>query len=406
MAIFYKHFDKARIVFWALFICFLFIATNVKAQNALFTVDGIDVDVTANSALTARDTAFIEAQKKAFDVLAQRMLSENELRKFELPEIFVISALIKDYEVTKEKFSSVRYMGTYGFRFKDKAVRRYFSGRGVQYTDVSSRPVLILPYYQFGEHVVLWSPYNSWMQAWNRYNDLGGLVPVVVPLGDIQDVRDIGDEQSLTYDEMRLHSMLGRYDTGEAVIVVAVPDKNLSLVYKDSDPASGALTVYIYRTDRAHLEYVTQIIETARSGQTKADLLNKAVKRVYKTLQKDWKKKTVVSASQSNKLIANISFKTLSQWVKTREVLEIVHGINEISIKSISPKRAQIEIMFQGTEDRLRLALQQSNVTLSEPRFAMTTGLVNNMQGGSSLVYELYLNRYAPSETRFTIGGG
>ena len=406
MAILYKHFDPARIVFWTLFLGFLLIASQVRAQGALFTVDGIKVDVTAENALSARDQAFRQAQSKAFKVLADRMLSEGEAETFSMPDVAVISTLIKDYEITQEKLSSVRYIGTYKFRFSDKAVRRYFSGTGAAYTDVSSRPVLILPYYQHAGQTVLWSPYNVWMEAWNRADNLGGIVPVVVPLGDIQDVRDIGNDQSLTYDVESLQDMLGRYGAGEAVLVVATPDENLSLVSDNSAPANGALTIHIYRTDRARPEFVNQIVQTARGGQTKAALLNEAVRKVHRTLQKDWKKKTLVSTAQTNSLYADVPIASLQQWVDTREALNRVHGVNGIVVKSLTPKKAQIEIRFQGDERRLRLALRQASITLSKPRFSAVDMRYDAYGRAAPLVYELYLNRYAPPGSRFTIGGG
>ena len=63
-----------------------------------------------------------------------------------------------------------------------------------------------------------------------------------------------------------------------------------------------------------------------------------------------------------------------------------------------SQRAARVDLLYQGSEQRLRLALQQASMTLTLPRLSMA-GL-NNAYGaqgrGSNTVYELYLNQYAP----------
>ena len=239
MAILYKPFDLPRTVFLFLLVALMVPLSAAQASSDLFNVEGVQVDVTAENAIAARDQAFEKAQQQAFATLAQRMLSDSEAAAFTTPGTSVISSLIQDYEITEEKLSAVRYIGTYTFRFKDKAVRRYFQGSGAEYTDVSSRPMLVLPFYEYKGRTVLWSPYNSWMSAWNRASEFRGLVPIAVPLGDLEDVKDVGEGQALNYDEYGLQRMLKRYQAGEAVIAIAVPDQDLSMVESDHDPRPG-----------------------------------------------------------------------------------------------------------------------------------------------------------------------
>ena len=243
---------------------------------------------------------------------------------------------------------------------------------------------------------MLWSPHNTWLQAWNRAENLSGVVPLVVPLGDLEDIKDIGEDEALTYDEGGLSNMLSRYQSGEAVLAIAIPDQDLALLRNDTEQAIGALAIHIYRTDRAGPEYMQQIIATAVQGQTKGQLLDEAVKKVHKALQRNWKRNTLVDASDSNYLQVRVDFKSLEEWAETQKALEQVYGINEIVLRSLSPKSARVDLIFQGTEQRLRMALQQANITLSEPRISMAGFYQEIDNPAMPLVYELYLNRYAP----------
>ena len=390
MAILYKPFIATRTVFYTLFACFLLWGFPAQADD-LFTVEAVKVDVTAENALAARDQAFIKAQEEAFKALAQRMLSETGSESVAVPEASIISTMIQDYEITEEKLSAVRYIGTYTFRFRDSAVRQYFQGSNARYTDVSSRPVLVLPFYQSGPRALLWSPYNPWIQAWNRADNLTGLVPVMVPLGDLEDVKDIGEDEALTYNQIGLERILKRYETGEGVVAIAVPDANLALVSRDEDPATGAMAINIYRTDRDGPEKVQQIILTATSGQNRAQFLDLAVKKVHAALQSDWKQKTMVEpAAQKNMIQVRVAINNLEEWSRTQKALERVAGINEIMLRSLSPRAARVDLVYQGDESRLRLALEQANMTLSAPVHRSPAGY--NPNPAVLPVYDLYLN--------------
>ncbi len=394
MAILYKSFISFRTAFYIVVLSF-FIggAFPASADNSLFTVTNVKVDVKAKNSAIARESAFAKAKSKAFAKLSQRMLSEEESQSFFKPDSAMISTFIQDFEVTAEKISSVRYVGTYTFRFKDKPVREFFASQGVSYTDVSSRPVLVLPFYQLGASTVLFSAANDWMNAWNRAEAQQGLVPIVVPIGDLQDVSVFGASAALSYQKDKLTKMLKRYNAGEAVLLIAAPDQALSQVLSSDAPAVGALVIKIYRTDRNAPEIVQDVLVKARGNESKAQMFDRATLDVQKALQKNWKAKTIVSAGQGNHLQVRVHFTALDEWAETNRALHKAYGINDVILKSLSPKEARVELVFEGNERRLRLALAQAEITLSQPKVNFDDLYENGSNSRFPLIYELYLNR-------------
>jgi hypothetical protein len=95
------------------------------AEDPVFTVENVQIDVTDKDAASAREKAFPQAQQLAFKQLAEKLMTEDEMKRFKAPDDITLGTMIRDYEVTDEHLSSVRYIGTYTFRFKDDAVRRY-----------------------------------------------------------------------------------------------------------------------------------------------------------------------------------------------------------------------------------------------------------------------------------------
>lgn len=396
MALIYKTFCVARTVFCALFFG-LFIGLGTGAGNAhaqtppatdLYTVEGVQVDVTADSALAARDQAFDKAQVDAFTVLAGRMLPESELAAFKAPDAATISTMVQDYEVTAEKLSSVRYIGTYTFSFRGSAVERYFNVQGKSYTNVVSAPMLILPFYQKDGRTYLWSPYNVWIKAWNRAGQ-----GAIVPIGDLEDVNDIGDEDVFSYDPDKLTNMLKRYAAGDAAIILATPDGSLARASEDDIVSGQSLTISLYRTDRGQPEQVRDIAIIAQNGEPYAKLLERAVAESQNALKQNWKERTAIAAPANpgmplnNRLLARVRNNSLEGWARIQSTLNRVNLITDTSLNSLSPREALVEISFRGDEQTLRNALAQAGMTLSHPQYAGYSEAPDPTQ--SRIIYDL-----------------
>ena len=90
------------------------------------------------------------------------------------------------------------------------------------------------------------------------------------------------------------------------------------------------------------------------------------VQRVRAIFRDQWKSQTMVAPSvTSNKLFARVRFGNVQQWVETQNALRHVPGVSGTKLLSLTPRMAELQIDFKGTEDRLRLALSQANLTLS-----------------------------------------
>jgi hypothetical protein len=355
-------------------------------SDDVFVIEGVKVDITAADAVAAREQAFNQAQQDAFEQLAASLLSDKQLSTFQPPDVPTISTFVRDYEITDEQLSSVRYVGTYTFRFDKHEVRDYISRGGFTFTDVASKPVLMLPFYKTVKGEILWGEDNPWLAAWNAKNAPSSLVPVRAPLGDAADMADVSDTQSMTYVPSNLRRMMGRYHAGSVMVVVAQP-----MWKTGSNPAPDAapdkLQIKVYTTTGAP-DLVSTIDVTGDDVKGKKDTIYAAgVRRVREGLQHDWKTRTLVDSTEINKINVSVSFHSMQEWIETQKALNHVQGVNDVRMVSLTPTLANVELIFSGSEDRLRLALAQSDMTLTSPS-------VQFGSGGSPLVYELYLNKY------------
>ena len=432
MAPFYKTFQRVRQSLPLLALAaFLALSQPAPAQEMAspYTVQNVNVDVSADNALKARELAFEQAQVAAFEELATRMLEGPELTSFTAPPAMTISGMIQDYEVTDEKISSKRYSGTYTFRFQQSAVQRYFNRSAPLPQDVvdgaqpvapydqnapaqqaaagNGRGYLVLPFIDLGGKTQIWTPNNGWLKAWaSAGNSEGVPVPTIAPLGDLDDVRGLNDNEALSAGPQKLSAFLSRYGATEAVITIArkIP--------------GGGLTVDIYRTDSAEPRFARQISVQPITGDEA--LYTAGVREVRNLLQGDWKKSDIASANQAygsntnnpqeayvpapiitptggNLLPVHVVFSSLQEWSQIQRSLGKTYGIQDISLKALSPHEAYLEVRHSGNLAAVQTALAQSGLTLTPARAQNVSA--NGVGAGA---YELGLRSVSQSGSSAT----
>jgi hypothetical protein len=399
MAPFYKTFQRVRQSLPLLALAaFLVLGQPVAAQEMAspYTVQNVNVDVSADNALKAREMAFEQAQIAAFEELATRMLEGPELTSFTAPPAMTISSMIQDYEVTDEKISSKRYSGTYTFRFQQNAVQKYFNraaplpqmadgsapapygqdaAPAPQAVAGSGRGYLVLPFIDMGGRTQIWAPSNLWLKAWGSAGTSEGApVPTVAPLGDLDDVRGLNDNEALTVAPQKLAAFLSRYGAAEAVIAIA------------RKMPTGGLTIDLYRTDSAEPRFARQITIQPVTGDEA--LYTAGVREVRNVLQGDWKKSSdmpayasnpynpettyvpaaSVAATGGNTLSVHVAFSSLQEWSQIQRSLAKTYGIQDIALKALSPHEAYLEVRHSGDIAAVQTALGQSGLTLTPPR--------------------------------------
>jgi hypothetical protein len=409
-AFYCKHIIAFSFLFIALALVLAVPENAYASDSSLFVVEGVKVDVTADDAVSAQEQAFEQAQVRAFDILANRMVAETDVSNMATPDASIIASMIKDYEVSNEQISDVRYVGEFTFRFDPKSLGNYFSISGVQYTDTKSKPLLVLPVLQKDGKTSIWGPDNLWMKGWASTQFGAALVPVEVPIGDLEDVADINDDNALRFERKSLDRLLMRYNAREAAIMIAVPDSVLATLQPEQK-ATGSMRISIYRTDRGSAEYVSDFLLHPDNEQSVTQFYDQAVMQGFQALQKNWKKRTAASAAQSQFYYVRMPIDGLDELVKVQEVLRTLPGLSQISVISVKPVEARLLLTFRGNEERLREVLHSGSAYLLSQPYGKDEGAMLSSSpqiANLQVMYDLFhrnksarMKRSAPREYNY-----
>lgn len=339
----------------------LMLAPPALAQdNAdIFTVRDVPVDVTAASALEARDQGMREGQRKAFEALFDRLTPDGARSRLPSLDSTSIDNMVQSFQVQEERTSSVRYLGKLAVTFNANAVRRFMRDYSIPYTEVRSRPVLVLPVDQSQGTPVLWQAETAWRQAWADLPIQAGLVPVLVPYGEAPDVADIGADQALAGEAESLRRIAGRYEAGEVAVTTLAPSSGsgglsaTTTLYPDDGSAPSSFTV----TQEPVAE-----VEKGRGDPTLTALVRKVVDR----LDERWVAANVVAAGPEAEMNLQVAFASPQEWVDTRKRLSRVPTVTNLRLLSMSRDSASLELRYAGDVGRLRSALAQQDLSLTD----------------------------------------
>ena len=332
----------------------------------VFTVSPVPVDVTAASAAAARDQAIVEGESHAFDMLMQRLtLAADRAR---LPKVgpAQLNDLVQGFEVAHERRSDVRYLADFTVHFRANAVRQLLRQAGVGFAEQMSKPVIVLPVLHDGDRLALWDDPNPWRDAWASANLNPGLVPVVHPLGELEDVQAIDGGQAAKGDATALQAISRRYN-GDDVLVTQATLK--------TDGAQHAVDVSTtrYAPDQPGSEQTWVTSTAANPGESDTDLLGRAVLDTMNQMEEAWKSANILNFGETGTLTARVPATSLKDWLAVRDRLAATPAVRASRLVSLDREEARIEIHYVGSADQLRTALAQRNLELggSDPDWVL-----------------------------------
>ena len=209
-------------------------AVNAAPAPDLFTVTGVKVDATAESATTARDQAMSEGRPVAWTRLFRRLVAQGNWSKQPQLDENTLLRMIRSFEVANERRSTTRYLADVTYHFNPAAVRAALRQAGVPYTEARARPALVIPVIAGKPGVDAMSP---WFAAWKDPVLQQGLVPFVLPDGDAQDSDVLSRPDIAQADWAALAPVARRYNAAEVIIAVASEDaKTVQLIEISAKP--------------------------------------------------------------------------------------------------------------------------------------------------------------------------
>ena len=328
------------------------------AQQPVFVVDGVGVDVTAEDANAARAVALQAGMRAAYHRLLRRLTPRSSYDLHPEPVPARLASLVYGIEVGNERTSATRYLASLTISFHKAEIRALLRSNGIPFAETPSKPLLVLPVYSAAGAQLLWDEPNAWRAAWGTVRGTDSLLPLVIPNGDLTDVALIGAAQAAAGERARISAIAGRYGVEDAVVAHA----SLTTAIGSRNPS---IDVAMRRFGPAGESTVVQGFR-GRPEETLAGLLLRAVEEIAMGMEEQWKRDTLLESGTQGRLPVTVPITALAEWVAIAERLEQAPEVTAVRLGDISKASAHIELGFYGAPERLALALAQRDLHLQE----------------------------------------
>jgi hypothetical protein len=330
-----------------------FVFSSPAAAQDLFEVTGIEVDESASDEVQAKLNAIANAQRQALQVVMRRLVQpENYAR---LPQITGerLALMVRDYDIADEKLGGGRYLATISVRFLPEEVANALKEAQIPFAMTRSRPVVVLPVIDTGSARRLWDDPNAWRAAWSARMPHPGLFSLVMPAGDLSDVATVNVNQAMSGDSSAMMAIGRKYNAAGAMVAIASVAGN---------QAKRSVTITMHfiggSLDGTSIEqrYTGSGELTQFLSQVVADILN--------DLERDWKQKHILDFSQVERMSVLVPLQGLGTWLDVRGRLEDMSRIQSMSVARMSQEEVELDLVYVGSTDQLRAALEQHGLEL------------------------------------------
>ncbi|MXO66776.1 heavy-metal-associated domain-containing protein [Altericroceibacterium endophyticum] len=226
------------------------------AKTTDIQVNGVTVDVTADSPEEAREKGWREAQRKAWEKVDGPDISDSRIES-------MVAAII----VEKEQLGPKRYIATLGVIFDRTKAGALLGGGGER---SRSAPLLTLPVLFEGGHPIMFETRNPWQRAWAEYQAGASAVDYVRPSGAG------GESLLLTYGQLGRRSrlwwgnILDQFGAADVISPIAKLERQWP-----GGPVKGTFTAR-YGPDS---QYLGEFTLTADNEEQIPAMLGQAVRR-------------------------------------------------------------------------------------------------------------------------------
>ena len=326
-------------------------------ETSVVAVQGVAADVTDKDVASAKNKALFEVQMKAIVMLAKRLGNETfaaEIAKLEPKDVL---PLLKSLSIEEEGTGPGHYIGKFTVRFIPAKVERLFESYGVTIVSEQATPMLVLPIWKAAEGPVLWED-NLWRTAWLNLRAEQSLVPLIIPIGDLEDTAAITAQDVLNLDPIKLEVLRRRYGTRTILVAIAEPaEGNGVRAMMNAESELGKITFdKIYTADPPNLEasaalaaarFHTVMIDKYRSDKTRA-------------------KQVSADAIASHSIPVTVPFTSPSEWNAVRSRILSSPGIIGVDVSTLAADGAVIRLMYVGELEVVQTSMQGTGLQMSQ----------------------------------------
>ena len=332
------------------------LAANNRCNEPIFGVAGVRIDQRAENASKARDMGIRNAAERAFAIVLDRLMPTAEGQAQ-----FMAAHDLDDFSdfthIVEENNLEQRYIATLDFCFDAARLRQAMIAAGLQWSELQSPPILVVPVWKGPDGARAWYRDNKWLAGWwDAVASYNGLLSLRQLDRNLINERQFRGEDLADANPVKLAAAASLVKAEQIMVVMAALD------YDGSKPV---ITITARLFDK-NGQLLTDILYGDQMILTNLDQdgLDEMRRKIIAKMDSSWHMANLIDGAVVDYLTVFMPVSSVKDWAKRLTALNEVAVVQSYDILSLDTKGGQVVLRLVGSREALGNALAAHKLEL------------------------------------------
>ena len=269
------------------------------------------------------------------------------------PLISAQAADFVDYiHIRDETALAKRYIAEIDICFNPVLVRAAFGEAGLQWSEILSPPILLLPIWQEPSGIRAWTQDTLWLEIWREPPSTAArLVQFTTLAPDLTIERQLSPMALLDRDPATLTKAAKLADALQIAWVYAQID------YGTRHPTI-TMTAELYNPDGAFLAEIDRQVVHLNGEVSMAIAFDRFRQNTLDSIDQTWRHANLYSAARLGHIFIEIPVASIDRWYEARQIFARMPIVTSHAVISLSPTRGIVQLQLAGSVEALQIAIR------------------------------------------------
>jgi len=332
------------------------LAANNRCNEPIFGVAGIRIDQRAENASKARDMGIRNAAERAFAIVLDRLLptAEGQAQFMAAHDLDNFSDFT---HIVEENNLEQRYIATLDFCFDAARLRQAMIAARLQWSELQSPPILVVPVWKGPDGARAWYRDNKWLAGWwDAVASYSGLLALRQLDRNLINERQFRGEDLADANPVKLAAAASLVKAEQIMVVMAALD------YDGSKPV---ITITARLFDK-NGQLLTDILYGDQMVLTNLDQdgFDEMRRKIIAKMDSSWHMANLIDGAVADYLTVFMPVSSVKDWAMRLTALNEVAVVQSYDILSLDTKGGQVVLRLVGSREALGNALAAHKLEL------------------------------------------
>ena len=321
---------KLENIFLIFLICFF---VNISFSSNQAAVKNIYIELDLKENVDHRAIAIETSYKIALSRYLKWITLKETQGIIDLVDLLEARDYVSGYSIENEKYKKEKYSALITVTFEKDKLEKFLENKNIEFFSKKGPKTLIIPIINFEQRLILWDDPNPWFDVWLRRPLDSNLNLFTLPTGEVDDLITLSAEDAINLKYFKIKKLANKYEAEQAYILLVNVESQNEKINLSVEAYNGFSQEVIFSSDVENIKINNFDYNLNVFADTFADYIDDL-----------WVKENLDNINSETKVLAKISYKKYSEWIKIKNFLINNEKVLKYNILIISNNNATIEL--------------------------------------------------------------